>query len=98
MSAPAFRFELLATDGAARRGRLHTAHGAVETPAFMPVGTQATVKATTPDVLRGAGAEIVLANTYHLMLRPGAERIARLGGTGSWPGRGRSSPTPAAIR
>ena len=90
MSAPAFRFELLATDGAARRGRLHTAHGAVETPAFMPVGTQATVKATTPDVLRGAGAEIVLANTYHLMLRPGC--------TGSWPGRGRSSPTPAAIR
>ena len=89
MSAPAFRFELLATDGAARRGRLHTAHGAVETPAFMPVGTQAMVKATTPDVLRGAGAEIVLANTYHLMLRPGAERIARLGGLHrfmAWPG------------
>jgi queuine tRNA-ribosyltransferase len=89
VSAPAFRFELLATDGAARRGRLHTAHGAVETPAFMPVGTQATVKATTPDVLRGAGAEIVLANTYHLMLRPGAERIARLGGLHrfmAWPG------------
>ena len=89
MSAPAFRFELLATDGAARRGRLHTAHGAVETPAFMPVGTQATVKATTQDVLRGAGAEIVLANTYHLMLRPGAERIARLGGLHrfmAWPG------------
>ena len=89
MSAPAFRFELLATDGAARRGRLHTAHGAVETPAFMPVGTQATVKATTPDVLRGAGAEIVLANTYHLMLRPGAERIARRGGLHrfmAWPG------------
>jgi queuine tRNA-ribosyltransferase len=89
VSAPAFRFELLATDGAARRGRLHTAHGTVETPAFMPVGTQATVKATTPDVLRGAGAEIVLANTYHLMLRPGAERIARLGGLHrfmAWPG------------
>ena len=89
MSAPAFRFELLASDGAARRGRLHTAHGTVETPAFMPVGTQATVKATTPDVLRAAGAEIVLANTYHLMLRPGAERIARQGGLHrfmAWPG------------
>jgi queuine tRNA-ribosyltransferase len=89
MSAPAFRFELLATDGAARRGRLHTAHGTVETPAFMPVGTQATVKATTPAVLRAAGAEMILANTYHLMLRPGAERIARLGGLHrfmAWPG------------
>ena len=89
MSAPAFRFELLATDGAARRGRLHTAHGAVETPAFMPVGTQATVKATTPAVLRAAGVEMILANTYHLMLRPGAERIARLGGLHRfmvWPG------------
>jgi queuine tRNA-ribosyltransferase len=89
VSAPAFRFELLATDGAARRGRLHTAPGTVETPAFMPVGTQATVKATTPDVLRGAGAEMVLANTYHLMLRPGAERVARLGGLHrfmAWPG------------
>jgi queuine tRNA-ribosyltransferase len=89
VSAPAFRFELLASDGAARRGRLHTAHGSIETPAFMPVGTQATVKATTPDVLRAAGAEIILANTYHLMLRPGAERIARLGGLHrfmAWPG------------
>jgi queuine tRNA-ribosyltransferase len=89
VSSPAFRFELLASDGAARRGRLHTAHGTVETPAFMPVGTQATVKATTPDVLRAAGAEIILANTYHLMLRPCAERIARLGGLHrfmAWPG------------
>jgi queuine tRNA-ribosyltransferase len=89
VSSPAFRFELLASDGAARRGRLHTAHGTVETPAFMPVGTQATVKATTPDVLRAAGAEIILANTYHLMLRPGAERIARQGGLHrfmAWPG------------
>ena len=84
-----FRFELLATDGAARRGRLHTAHGTVETPAFMPVGTAATVKAMTPAMLRATGAEIVLANTYHLMLRPGAERIARLGGLHrfmAWPG------------
>jgi queuine tRNA-ribosyltransferase len=89
VSAPAFRFDLLATDGAARRGRLHTVHGMVETPAFMPVGTQATVKATTPGVLRAAGAEMILANTYHLMLRPGAERIARLGGLHrfmAWPG------------
>ncbi|HEX2477827.1 MAG TPA: tRNA guanosine(34) transglycosylase Tgt, partial [Geminicoccaceae bacterium] len=89
MSEHAFGFELLAEDGAARRGRLHTAHGTVETPAFMPVGTQATVKATTPDVLRAAGAEIVLANTYHLMLRPGPERVARLGGLHrfmAWPG------------
>jgi queuine tRNA-ribosyltransferase len=88
MSA-AFRFEVLAQDGAARRGRLHTTHGTVETPAFMPVGTQATVKAMTPDMLRRAGAEIVLANTYHLMLRPGAERVARLGGLHrfmAWPG------------
>jgi queuine tRNA-ribosyltransferase len=85
----AFRFELLAEDGAARRGRLHTAHGTVETPAFMPVGTAATVKAMTPAMLRQSGAEIVLANAYHLMLRPGAERIARLGGLHrfmAWPG------------
>jgi queuine tRNA-ribosyltransferase len=89
VSASAFRFELLASDGAARRGRLHTAHGTIETPAFMPVGTQATVKAMTPDMLRATGSEIVLANTYHLMLRPGAERVARLGGLHrfmAWPG------------
>ncbi len=89
MSPPAFRFELLATDGAARRGRLHTAHGTVETPAFMPVGTAATVKAMTPAMLEATGAQMVLANTYHLMLRPGAERIARLGGLHrfmAWPG------------
>jgi queuine tRNA-ribosyltransferase len=89
MRVPEFRFELLAQDGTARRGRLHTAHGTVETPAFTPVGTAATVKAMTPEMLRRAGAEIVLANTYHLMLRPGAERIARLGGLHrfmAWPG------------
>ena len=73
-------FEVLATDGAARRGRLSTAHGTVETPAFMPVGTAGTVKGMTPEEVAGSGAEIVLGNTYHLMLRPGAERIARLGG------------------
>ncbi len=89
MSAAKFRFECFARDGAARRGRLHTAHGTVETPAFMPVGTAATVKAMTADMVRATGAEIVLANTYHLMLRPGAERVARLGGLHrfmGWPG------------
>jgi queuine tRNA-ribosyltransferase len=75
-----FGFELLATDGAARRGRLTVAHGAIETPAFMPVGTAATVKAMTPEGVRATGADILLCNTYHLMLRPGAERVARLGG------------------
>ena len=76
----AFSFRLIATDGAARRGEFATPHGAVQTPAFMPVGTQATVKGLTPEAVRGTGAEILLGNTYHLMLRPGAERIAALGG------------------
>ncbi|MBL8701312.1 MAG: tRNA guanosine(34) transglycosylase Tgt [Alphaproteobacteria bacterium] len=76
----AFGFQLLATDGMARRGRIETAHGTIETPAFMPVGTAATVKAMTPEGVRATGAEILLCNTYHLMLRPGAERVARLGG------------------
>jgi queuine tRNA-ribosyltransferase len=82
-------FDLLASDGAARRGRLHTAHGPVETPAFMPVGTAASVKAMTPEMVAATGAPIILANTYHLMLRPGAERIERLGGLHAfmnWPG------------
>jgi queuine tRNA-ribosyltransferase len=73
-------FAVLARDGAARRGRLTLAHGVVETPAFMPVGTAGTVKALTPEMVAQTGAQMVLANTYHLMLRPGAERIARLGG------------------
>ena len=77
---PAFRFRLLATDGAARCGEISTPHGAVATPAFMPVGTQATVKGLLPEAIRLAGADILLGNTYHLMLRPGAERIAALGG------------------
>jgi queuine tRNA-ribosyltransferase len=76
----AFSFRLLATDGAARRGEIATPHGTVATPAFLPVGTQATVKGLTPEAVRASGADIVLANTYHLMLRPGAERIAALGG------------------
>ncbi len=76
----AFQFRLLATDGAARRGEITTRHGVVATPAFMPVGTQATVKGMLPEAVRAGGADIVLGNTYHLMLRPGAERIAALGG------------------
>jgi len=75
-----FRFELLHTDGSARVGRLHTAHGTVETPVFMPVGTQATVKGLTPAQLEEAGVQAVLGNTYHLALRPGDELIAELGG------------------
>ena len=77
---PDFSFSLKTTDGAARRGRLTTAWGEVETPVFMPVGTAATVKGMTVDSVRSTGASIILANTYHLMLRPGAERVARLGG------------------
>ena len=73
-------FEIIARDGAARLGRLSTAHGVVDTPVFMPVGTAATVKAMTPEGVAATGARLILGNTYHLMLRPGAERIAALGG------------------
>src|SRR5690606_22255329 len=76
----AFRYELLKTDGKARRGRIHTAHGTIETPVFMPVGTAGTVKAMRPEDVRALGADIVLGNTYHLMLRPAPERVERLGG------------------
>ena len=75
-----FRFELLDQDGAARAGVIHTPRGDIRTPAFMPVGTAATVKAMLPQSVRETGADILLGNTYHLMLRPGAERVARLGG------------------
>ena len=81
-------FEVSARDGAARRGRLTTAHGVVDTPVFMPVGSAGTVKAMTPEGVAATGARIVLGNTYHLMLRPGAERIAALGGVHrfmNWP-------------
>jgi queuine tRNA-ribosyltransferase len=84
-----FVHRVLATDGAARTGVMHTAHGDVATPAFMPVGTAGTVKAMIADAVRATGADIVLGNTYHLMLRPGAERVARLGGLHrfmNWPG------------
>ncbi len=75
-----FSFRLTGTDGDARTGEMTTAHGRVHTPAFMPVGTQASVKGVHHDDVRAAGTELLLANTYHLMLRPGAERIAVLGG------------------
>ncbi|ABQ30551.1 MULTISPECIES: tRNA guanosine(34) transglycosylase Tgt [Acidiphilium] len=84
-----FAFHNLGQDGAARRGRLVTAHGTAETPAFMAVGTAGTVKAMTADAVRATGTEIVLGNTYHLMLRPGAERVRALGGLHrmmDWPG------------
>lgn len=75
-----FSFALQATDGAARTGVIDTPRGSIRTPAFMPVGTAATVKAMLPESVRATGADILLGNTYHLMLRPGAERVARLGG------------------
>jgi len=78
--ADAFEFRLLATDGQARRGAISMPRGEVQTPAFMPVGTGGTVKAMYMDQVRALGSDIILGNTYHLMLRPGAERVARLGG------------------
>ena len=80
MTAPRFSFTLHATDGKARTGVIAMQRGAIRTPAFMPVGTAATVKAMKPEAVRQTGADIILGNTYHLMLRPGAERVARLGG------------------
>jgi queuine tRNA-ribosyltransferase len=82
-------FSLMARDGAARRGRIETAHGPIDTPAFMPVGTAGTVKAMHPQSVAETGAQVVLGNTYHLMLRPGAARVERLGGLHrfmNWPG------------
>ncbi len=83
-----FRFDLLGQDGAARTGLIHTARGTIRTPAFMPVGTAGTVKAMYADQVRALGADIILGNTYHLMVRPGAERVAELGGLhrfSQWP-------------
>ncbi len=80
MSAPRFAFTISATDGKARTGTIAMRRGEIRTPAFMPVGTAATVKAMKPETVRATGADIILGNTYHLMLRPGAERVARLGG------------------
>jgi len=80
MKQSEFKFSVSATDGAARRGTVSTAHGDIRTPAFMPVGTAATVKGMTPEAVRSTGADVLLGNTYHLMLRPGSERVAKLGG------------------
>jgi len=77
---PRFQFTIHAADGKARTGTIAMRRGEIRTPAFMPVGTAATVKAMKPEAVRAAGADIILGNTYHLMLRPGAERVARLGG------------------
>lgn len=84
----AFTFEIEATSGGGRAGRMTTAHGVVDTPVFMPVGTLATVKGVAQDLLEELGIEILLANTYHLYLRPGVEQVRRLGGLHrfmSWP-------------
>src|SRR3954465_15840919 len=92
MGASSFAIDVAApTDGStqARTGRLALTHGIVETPQFMPVGTNATVKALTPADLHSVGASIILSNTYHLYLRPGHERIARLGGLHAFLGWGR---------
>src|SRR6187549_3146336 len=75
-----FQFTIDARDGKARTGRIQMRRGEIRTPAFMPVGTAATVKAMKPEAVRASAADIILGNTYHLMLRPGAERVARLGG------------------
>ena len=89
----ALTFEVQATDGAARAGRVTTSHGTFETPAFMPVGTQGTVKGVTPDQLAATGAGCVLGNTYHLMLRPGEATVERLGGLAKFMGWGGSTLT-----
>lgn len=87
-ATPLFTFQLDAQDGSARAGRFHTPHGTIHTPVFMPVGTQATVKSMAPDELVEVGSEIILSNTYHLYLRPGADIVRRAGGLHSfmnWP-------------
>ncbi|MHC1549114.1 tRNA guanosine(34) transglycosylase Tgt [Phyllobacterium sp. K27] len=89
MTSENFEFKLIATDGKARRGKITMPRGTVRTPAFMPVGTAGTVKAMYMDQVRDLGADIILGNTYHLMLRPGAERVGKLGGLhdfARWPG------------
>jgi len=80
MSANPFHFELIMRQGRARAGILHTPHGDIPTPVFAPVGTQATVKTLTPEQVQACGASLILANTYHLYLRPGDELVAEMGG------------------
>src|SRR3978361_726380 len=85
-----FAFTLHHTDGLARRGTVHTPRGDIATPAFMPVGTVGTVKGMYPEQVRETGADVLLGNTYHLMLRPGAERVAALGGLATFTGGART--------
>ena len=80
MPRPSFNFQLQHTDGAARAGELETPHGKALTPLFMPVATQATVKALTPEEVKAAGAQLILSNAYHLYLRPGVETVRKMGG------------------
>ena len=100
MAGPRFAFTIAATDGHARTGTIAMRRGEIRTPAFMPVGTAATVKAMKPADVRATGADIILGNTYHLMLRPGAERVARLGRAARLHGLGAADPdrSAAAIR
>lgn len=89
MSMTQFKYQLLSKDGRARRGRIHTAHGTIETPAFMPVGTAGSVKAMRPEDVKDLGADMILANTYHMWLRPGPDAVQKLGGLHkfmNWPG------------
>ena len=92
-----FSFTRHATDGRARTGVIETARGAIRTPAFMPVGTAATVKGQHPEQVKAAGADIILGNTYHLMLRPGAERMARRACAQPMPAWPYGAPPPAAL-
>ena len=87
---PGLKFDITARDGAARRGRLHLAHGVVDTPAFMPVGTRGAVKGVTADDLDRLGVSLMLANAYHLQLRPGDDLVARAGGLHAFIGWSRS--------
>lgn len=93
-----FSFNISATDGASRTGTITMQRGEIRTPAFMPVGTAATVKAMKPQDVRASGADILLGNTYHLMLRPGAERMARLGGLHRFMGWDRPILTDSTLR
>ena len=98
MRAP-IKFALLASDDAARHGQLTTAHGTIATPAFMPVGTRATVKAMAPDELWAMGYRLVLANAYHLAVRPGADLVRDLGGVARFMGfKGAILTDPVAFR
>ena len=93
------RFEIAARDGKARTGRLHTASGTVETPAFIPLATRGSVRGLSSSDVEDLGYEMVLGNTFHLLLSPGPDRIAASAvSTGSWDGSARSSPTPVASR